>query len=222
MRTNSGNEEIRKKIYSELRKKIIKNELCRGQRLVETKIADEYGVNKIHVRDVLETLTNDRLAEYQPRKGFYVLGISREDLLEFAKIRELLESALFEDILANASDEDINTAIVLTKRKVALLRAGLREEAVKETWAFFEKLYECTSYSHIVDILRKYQEYIDLMVNQSFEFPEDISKAIVNSVFLCEVLEKRDYELAKKFLHIRYENIVNKVNSSSKYYDKMG
>lgn len=55
-------------------------------------------------------------------RGFFVLGISKEDLREFATIREMLESAIFEDFLANASEEYLEEAKRYTKRKITLVQ----------------------------------------------------------------------------------------------------
>ena len=99
--------DIRTQIYNDLREQIFTKKLNR-ERLVETQIAEQYHVNKRHVREVLIKLQEQKLVLYIPMKGFQVLGISRTDLLEIAK-REMLESAIFEDFLERATDSDLNS-----------------------------------------------------------------------------------------------------------------
>lgn len=212
--------ELRQKIYAELKEKIISGGFVRNQRLVETQIAAEYGVNKANIHEILLMLQKDELVRYEPMKGFYVQGIFREDLLEIAKIREVLENAIFEDFLENAAQEAVDKAKLYTQRKIALLRAGLKAEAHKETLATFETVYANTSYQRMVNILRMYREYVDLMIIQAFECPEDVSMTIQNSTLLYEVLEKRDIELAKQWTHIRYQNAVNKAKLSRSYRER--
>ena len=212
--------QVRQQIYAYLREKIISGAFARGQRLVETQIAAEYGVNKANVHEVLLALQKDELVRYEPMKGFYVQGIFREDLLEIAKIREVLENAIFEDFLANAPQEEVDKAKLFTQRKIALLRAGLKAEAHKETLATFETVYANTVYQRIVGILRMYREYVDLMIIQAFERPEDVSMTIQNSTLLYEVLDKRDFELAKRWTSIRYQNAVKKAKLSRSYHER--
>lgn len=212
--------QVRQQIYAYLREKIISGAFARGQRLVETQIAAEYGVNKANVHEVLLALQKDELVRYEPMKGFYVQGIFREDLLEIAKIREVLENAIFEDFLANAPQEEVDKAKLFTQRKIALLRAGLKAEAHKETLATFETVYANTVYQRIVGILRMYREYVDLMIIQAFERPEDVSMTIQNSTLLYEVLDKRDFELAKRWTSIRYQNAVKKAKLSRSYRER--
>nr|WP_325229797.1 GntR family transcriptional regulator [uncultured Oscillibacter sp.] len=212
--------ELRQQIYTELKEKIISGSFVRNQRLVETQIAAEYGINKANIHDILLMLQKDELVRYEPMKGFYVQGIFREDLLEIAKIREVLENAIFEDFLENAAQDEVEKAKLFTQRKIALLRAGLKAEAHKETLDTFETVYANTSYQRMVNILRMYCEYVDLMILQAFECPEDVSMTIQNSTLLHEVLEKRDIELAKQWTHIRYQNAVNKAKLSRSYRER--
>ena len=211
---------IRDTIYSNIRRQIISGELHRGQRLVETQIAAQYDVNKAHVRDVLQTLQGDMLVEYVPMKGFFVLGISKEDLQEFAKIREMLESAIYEEFLENAEEEDIEIVKRYTKRKIALIQAGMQEESLPETRATYEHIYGRSPYRHMVSIMRIYQEYVDLMIELAVDGPEDRAKTIKNSTLLYQVFDTRDCELAKRWIHIRYENAVRKIQTSSIYYSR--
>lgn len=219
---DSRKTELRQRIYTELKEKIISGAFLRNQRLVETQIAAEYGINKANIHEVLLMLQKEELVRYEPMKGFYVQGIFREDLLEIAKIREVLENAIFENFLENADQEEVDKAMLFTQRKIALLRAGLKTEAHKETLATFETVYANTSYQRMVNILRMYREYVDLMISQAFERPEDVSMTIKNSTLLYEVLEKRDFELAKQWTHIRYQNAVKKAKLSRSYQERRG
>ena len=177
---NSNNSDIRNQIYNDLRDQIFKRELHRGDRLIETQIAAQYHVNKRHVRDVLMELQKQQLVNYIPMKGFQVLGISRSDLLEIAKIREMLESAIFEDFLSRATDDDIAAVMLFTKRKIAFLKAELKDEAHKETIATFDKIYTCTIYHRMAQMLNEYRDYINIMIQLAFDMPDDIQKTIHN------------------------------------------
>ena len=212
---SSENTEIRLQIYNDLREQIFKGSLKNGMRLIETRLAQKYHVNKAHVRSVLLELQKQGLVQHIPMKGFVVIGVSKADLLEVAKIREMLESAIFDDFLKRASDEDLSEVMLYTKRKIAFLQAELKQEAHKETLATFDKIYSCTSYQRMAHMLIEYREYINIMIQLAFDMPDDVEKTIQNSTLLYHVFEKRDYELCKKWVEIRYENLVFKINHSS-------
>ena len=196
--------ELRQRIYTEIKENIICGKYVRGQRLIETQIATEYGVNKANIHEILLMLQKEELVRYEPMKGFSVQGIFREDIQE----------------IANADQTAVDQAKLFTQRKIALLKAGLKEEAHKETLSTFEIVYANTSYQRMVNILRMYREYVDLMIHQAFEGPDDVSMTIQNSTLLYEVLEKRDIEMVKQWTHIRYQNAVNKAKLSKSFQER--
>lgn len=203
--------DTRNMIYNNLRRQIICGELPQGEKLNEAGMAVQYGINKKHISEVLSKLQLEGLITYVPMKGYYVEGIDRDDLLEIAKIREMLETAIFENFLTKASDEDINETIRLTKRKIAFLRSGLKEEAHKETLASFDYIYAHCSYRRMPELLRQYRDYIDIMIKLAFEQEDDVEKTIHNSELLCEMLEERSIEKCRKWIQIRYNNLLEKI-----------
>ena len=67
--------ELRQQIYNELKQKVISGAFVCNQRLVETQIAAQYGVNKANIHEILLTLQKDELVRYEPMKGFFVQEI---------------------------------------------------------------------------------------------------------------------------------------------------
>ncbi|MBT9775224.1 GntR family transcriptional regulator [Clostridium sp. MCC353] len=199
-------------IYQDLRRQIINNTLHRDQRLVETQLANKYNVNKFHVNKALQMLERDHLVKHVDMKGYFVVGIDKNDMYEIAKIREMLENAIISDFLINASQEEIEEVKLFTQRKIAFLKAGLKGEAFKETSATFDVIYSCSPYHRMVEMLTKYKEYIDVMITKAFDGPDDVNKTIENSTLLYHVFDKRDCELLQKWIHIRYLNAVNKID----------
>lgn len=199
-------------IYQDLRKQIFNNTLHPNERLVETQLASKYKVNKIHVNKALQLLERDQLVKHVDMRGYFVIGLTKNDMYEIAKIRELLENAIISDFLLNAPDEAIEQAKLFTQRKIALLNMGLKSEAFKETNATFDVIYTYSPYRRMVEMLNTYKEYIYVMITQAFDAPDDVSKTIENSTLLYEVFDKRDCELLEEWIHIRYQNAVNKIN----------
>jgi DNA-binding GntR family transcriptional regulator len=207
------NNEQRKVIYDELKSKIINKVLTRGTRLVASKIASEYNVNKIHVNSVFQALLSEGLVEHISMKGYVVIGLNNDDMLEIAKIREMLELAIFDNFFDKADSTDIEEVKRLVKRKVLFLENDLKEDAVQETKDFFDKVYQRSTYNRIVQMLQQYAEYINLMINESFELPEDLEKSIVNSKLLYEALDKRSHDDIVLWIRNRYDNLVDRITN---------
>lgn len=75
-----------------LRRRIINNELPEGTRLLETQLAEEFGVSRTTLRSALRELKNDGLVEISPRRGCFVARMDPGDIHDICFARYVLES----------------------------------------------------------------------------------------------------------------------------------
>jgi GntR family transcriptional regulator, rspAB operon transcriptional repressor len=75
-----------------LRRRIINNELPAGSRLLETKLAEEFGVSRTTLRSALRELKNDGLVEISPRRGCFVARMDPDDIHDICFARYVLEA----------------------------------------------------------------------------------------------------------------------------------
>ena len=78
-------------VFDNLKQAIIKGNISPGEWLVESHIAQMLGISRTPVREAIHKLERERLIERQPRGGFTVLGLNREDIEETFGIRSVLE-----------------------------------------------------------------------------------------------------------------------------------
>jgi len=78
-------------VFENLKHAIIRGDIAPGQWLVESHIAHMLGISRTPVREAIHKLERERLIERQPRGGFTVLGLNREDIEETFGIRSILE-----------------------------------------------------------------------------------------------------------------------------------
>ncbi|NNG01362.1 MAG: GntR family transcriptional regulator [Desulfobacteraceae bacterium] len=74
-----------------LRQSIIDGSIPAGDRLVESKLAEAFGVSRTPVREAIHKLEREGYVSKMPRGGFAVQGLSREDIEETFGIRSVLE-----------------------------------------------------------------------------------------------------------------------------------
>ena len=78
-------------VFENLKQAIVQGDLGPGTWLVESQIADAQGISRTPVREAIHKLERERFVERQPRGGFVVLGLNREDIEETFGIRSVLE-----------------------------------------------------------------------------------------------------------------------------------
>src|SRR5512141_82731 len=80
-------------VADQLRDEILDGRLPAGTRLVETELAERFGVSRGPVRDALAELSRSGLAVDLPRRGTFVSSLTERDLAEVYDIRRAIEEA---------------------------------------------------------------------------------------------------------------------------------
>ena len=78
-------------VFESLKHSIVRGKISPGEWLVESHIAETLGISRTPVREAIHKLEREGLIERQPRGGFTVLGLDRDDIEETFGIRSVLE-----------------------------------------------------------------------------------------------------------------------------------
>jgi DNA-binding GntR family transcriptional regulator len=90
-------------IRDTLVRQIVSGELDPGERLVETRVAAEFGTSQAPVREALRELETFGLVEIKPRRGTFVRSFVRETLHESYVLRAALEETATRLVLMAAT-----------------------------------------------------------------------------------------------------------------------
>jgi GntR family transcriptional regulator, gluconate operon transcriptional repressor len=105
--TPFAHKQLWESIADQLREEILDGRLPAGTRLVETDLADRFGVSRGPIRDALADLSRSGLAVDLPRRGTFVSSLTEHDLEEVYVIRRAIEEAAVPLAIARATDGDI-------------------------------------------------------------------------------------------------------------------
>jgi DNA-binding GntR family transcriptional regulator len=94
-------------VADQLRDEILDGRLPAGSRLVETELAERFGVSRGPIRDALAELARSGLAVDLPRRGTFVPSLTEVDLAEVYEIRRAIEEAAVRLAIERGSDADI-------------------------------------------------------------------------------------------------------------------
>lgn len=109
-------------VHTVLRRRILNNDFVAGERLVESKLAEEFGVSRTTLRSALRDLATENLVEVTKRRGCFVARMSESDVKDSCFARFVLESGAACEDLSWITPETIGQLeLEIEKMKVAAL-----------------------------------------------------------------------------------------------------
>lgn len=99
--------DLSKLAYHELKNRILKGDLVKGQKLVQEKIAADLGISRMPLHKALQMLESDFLVESVPRKGYIVKKHNVKDKIDAFECREVLEGLAARKLAKNPEHKKI-------------------------------------------------------------------------------------------------------------------
>ena len=189
-----GRKPLGQHVFDNLKQAIIRGKIAPGEWLVESHIAEMLGISRTPVREAIHKLERERLIERQPRGGFTVLGLDREDIEETFGIRSVLEGyAARLATLKHQPDE-----LIALERKIEQYQHNLdlrQIDALPEiNTEFHELLYDLSKSPRLIHMINGLRDQI-------FRFRQMILKnnrfALISNedhIRMLKFMRKRDAE----------------------------
>lgn len=103
----NASENLAEQISQYLSDKIIRLELKPGERILESRMAEELGVSRSPIREALRILEGSRMVELIPRRGARVTEVSESHVEWLYEVLRELYGLVARKAVENGSEEDI-------------------------------------------------------------------------------------------------------------------
>ena len=114
---------LREQVKDVLLQRIASGELKPGERLVETRIAQELGTSQAPVREALRDLQLLRLVESEPFRGSRVRVFGEEELVEVYPVRAALE-----ELAARLAAEKLDGDVAALEVELEAMKEAVRQD----------------------------------------------------------------------------------------------
>lgn len=136
------------KLAYELRFKIIRGELRKGDIISENQLANEFNISRSPVRDSLKMLAAEGLIRLE-RMGAVIVGLEQEDLVELYEVRHMIESfALRRIVQTDNSKLVIGLKEKIDRMKMSLKHGNFEEFAILD-YQFHESIIHSIEHKRI-------------------------------------------------------------------------
>jgi DNA-binding GntR family transcriptional regulator len=125
--------------YQRIKRDIIFGDLASGSKLKLNGLRERYAASMSTLRETLNRLASEGFVDAQDQRGFFVTPVSREDLIEIANLRVLLEChALRLSVEHGTTDWEGN--LVAAHHKLHLMEQKMLagDDSQKENWKRYD------------------------------------------------------------------------------------
>ena len=142
---------LREQVKELVLERILDGTYAPGERLVETRIAQELGTSQAPVREALRDLELLRLVESEPFRGARVRTVQREELAEIYPVRAALE-----EVAAHAACRHLDGDVRALEAELAQMRAaaahGDLHAQVEHDAAFHRTIVEASGNRTLIEV----------------------------------------------------------------------
>lgn len=204
-------------VFENLKHSIVRGKIASGEWLVESHIAKTLGISRTPVREAIHKLEREGLIERQPRGGFTVLGLKRNDIEETFGIRSVLEgyAARLAAIKHKAQElEELENKIeefqnALDRNKMNLLTAINTD--------FHDLLYSLSKSPKLINMINGLRDQIYRYRQMILKEKQFASTSNQDHKKMLKYIRKRDAEGAE---HVVREHILRGQEMVLKEYDR--
>lgn len=188
------------KAYSELRKKILSNQILPNTRLKEDAWAKKIVVGRMAVREALTRLLGEGLLTLGEKGGYFIHGLTEDNVEETRELRQILENGALELSVKKITPDQIKALEKICDDFTLMHTQGYFAGACEADIRFHEILVETSGNPKLISIYKF--SHIPLFHHKfkGEEFFNDYKQTDVEHRQIVTALKAKNLELAKKTL----------------------
>jgi DNA-binding GntR family transcriptional regulator len=209
---------LRDKAYVAIKQKLLHREIKPGERIREDLLAEEVSMSRTPVREAISQLTTEGFIVSLPRKGLFCASIAGQEMLDFLKIREALETLAIQECIARATDEDISNLETLLKEYERALTTGARREASDLDSQFHIAIAELSRSRKLIRFISELSDFMSLArAKERPELtPEEKKLSIQQHRAIFETIQRRDIPRAVEAMRANILGMKHKLGLEKK------
>ncbi|GGC12368.1 GntR family transcriptional regulator [Parapedobacter defluvii] len=194
------------KVYTEIRGKILSNQLAPGSRLKEDVWAKKMEVSRVAVREALNRLLGEAMLEKGERGGYFVKSMNMDDIREIRELREVLELGALQMACEKLEENDIRELEKICNDFTNMVKSGYFGGACEADVKFHETLINTARNQKLkVIYISSNIPLFHFKLGRSSSHMDDYEQTDKEHREILAALRRRDFESAKAVLvaHLR-------------------
>lgn len=213
-------ENTREYVYRTLKDKIMCLEFLPGESISEIELAEQLGVSRTPIREVMVKLAAENLVEVYPQRGTFISKIDLDAVNEGYAVRKLIEKDVLSIAINNMTEEylkELQKNIYLQKGNIEL------GESVAERFhldnQFHKIIYSIAQRKRTWEGLQNICTHYDrLRFLDAMDLEKSRNKTLKQHSVILEILEKKQLEKIDEAVEEHLSNFKEKIDKFKKEY----
>ena len=172
---------LQEEAYAHIKEQILTGALQEDQIYSETRIAAMIGISRTPVKDALVRLSQERLVDILPSRGFRLHRMSEDDIWDTYQVRTAVEGFCVVHLAHRKDTPEGQTAIAELERSIARME-GLADAPLDQLWqedlAFHSRLVAFSGNQEFSQLFESCNHRMSVIAKQSFQSPNRRQAAI--------------------------------------------
>jgi DNA-binding GntR family transcriptional regulator len=182
------------RVIAGVKRSVLRGELLPGEQLRQERLAAEYEVSRIPLREALLILANQGLLKHELNQGFVVAKRSQHEINQLHHLLSLLEGELLRTtVLPDA--QTISRLKVLNESMSALIDSSDWVDIIELNHEFHRILWQCSTLNLFADEVERVWPLADAYIGRAYSRRQDREQAVAFHNLIIEALEAGDEEL---------------------------
>lgn len=208
----SGKESLRAKVFNSILDDILSGKLKPGETLIESKLAEEFGVSRTPIREALKQLELEGLVVSLPNRRVAVKGVSEKDIDDIYVIRKRIEGLAARWATENISEEQLEELRNIVELGEFYTNKGDWEKIEELDGKFHDIIFEASKSKPLRFILSNFHQFIKKAREESLRVQGRIEKTHEEHHNILKSIEAGDATEAERAL-------IEHIKSSRKSYN---
>jgi DNA-binding GntR family transcriptional regulator len=200
-------------VVDRLRGLILSRTLRPGERLVQSELAEQFGVSRTPIREALHKLASDGLVTLSPHKGASVADFSLSELEDIYSIRIAIEGYGAYLATQNITDEDLAQLEALLRQMKEAFQMGDRWRLLEVNRQFYLVLYAIAERPRLYELIVRHLDLADLYRRMAFTLDHMYTNTIAEHEQLLATLRQRSPEAVERLARIQLQRTADNLTT---------
>lgn len=185
---------------------IVEHRLLPGEKLVEQKIADRFGVSRTIVRQAFNRLSELKLVRLEPARGAFVAAPSITEAREVFAVRRMVEGQMMRELVASIRPAQLRTLKAHLKAERDAVKRIDVQARTQLLFDFHVELARVLGNQVLVNLMQELVSRCSL-ITLMYQSADNAQNSNAEHAQLLKAIEARDTDLALQLLHDHLESV---------------